>query len=544
MLSQMSETYFKIKCSKSSSARRFSLSKPTLAGLSNHVEASWGASGPNFWYVDDDGDRINVKNEHELGAAIAGMRDLCVSLNVDFDLGPETDALASLVSGSLSSDDEDGFISVVLDSDTATGRAALVDSNAEDLPDPSAAHAHSAMMLAEQVNAASMQQPTRELQLEQTCDVMLGEDTAPLDAMRLPRVKVKVIGDETASRGNLARIGVPSHFLKHHDALFAELAGEVSDNWREVQTLKNALQSTRAQAASDAANARLMLRQTMEMAEERFEAATSVLKLQLREAQAALAAAQRQNADAFDSAQAGGQLQAASACHREVQGLRASLDAQQQELEGLEKEKEFADLFDALSTACSENQALVDDNAALERRLQLAGEAMQGLRGKAEAEAARAAAEHSQLRAEVEKWRKEAESAGRIADAWQAALLDVKEAAERSRSSSLPAHALPGVHPPAKSACCTGGGGAPPDLSSSLLDSLPPARNSNHSNWLRVAQTVGAPLPSSSDIEQFERAMAVLRSMSLDVGDDARRCVVVNNGSVHAVVDQMLASVA
>ena len=196
-----------------------------------------------------------MKNEHELGAAIAGMRDPCVSLNVDFDLGPETDALASLVSGSPSSDDEDGFISVVLDSDTATGRVALVDSNAEDLPNPSAAHAQSAMMLAEQVNAASMQQPTRELQLEQTCDVMLGEDTAPLDAMRLPRVKVKVIGDETASMGNLARIGVPSHFLKHHDALFAELAGEVSDNWREVQTLKNALQSTRAQAASDAANA-------------------------------------------------------------------------------------------------------------------------------------------------------------------------------------------------------------------------------------------------------------------------------------------------
>ncbi len=88
-----------------------------------------------------------MKNEHELGAAIAGMRDPCVSLDVDFDLGPETDALASLVSGSPSSDDEDGFISVVLDSDTATGRAALVDSNAEDLPDPSAAQAKSAVLL-------------------------------------------------------------------------------------------------------------------------------------------------------------------------------------------------------------------------------------------------------------------------------------------------------------------------------------------------------------------------------------------------------------
>jgi serine/threonine protein kinase len=78
---------------------------------------------------------------------------------------------------------------------------------------------------------------------DQTCDVMLGEDTAPLDAMRLPLVKVKVIGDETASRGNLDRIGVPSHFLKHHDGFR-----------REVQTLKNALQSTRAQAVSDAAS--------------------------------------------------------------------------------------------------------------------------------------------------------------------------------------------------------------------------------------------------------------------------------------------------
>ena len=115
----MSEKSFKIKCSKSSSARRFSLSKPTLAGLSNHVEASWGASGPNFWYVDDDGDRIEVLDDNDFQAASSQLRSSCICLNVDFvsdqiEFKPSKnhDSLAS--SSSETSHEDDGFISVEL----------------------------------------------------------------------------------------------------------------------------------------------------------------------------------------------------------------------------------------------------------------------------------------------------------------------------------------------------------------------------------------------------------------------------------------------
>ena len=117
--SRMSEKSFKIKCSKSSSARRFSLSKPTLAGLSNHVEASWGASGPSFWYVDDDGDRIEVLDDNDFQAASSQLRSSCICLNVDFvsdqiEFKPSKnhDSLAS--SSSETSNEDDGFISVEL----------------------------------------------------------------------------------------------------------------------------------------------------------------------------------------------------------------------------------------------------------------------------------------------------------------------------------------------------------------------------------------------------------------------------------------------
>ena len=72
-------------------------------------------------------------------------------------------------------------------------------------------------------------------------------------------------------------------------------------------------------------------------------------------------------------------------------------------------------------------------------------------------------------------------------------------------------------------------------------DSVAPPKQTN---WQQIARTVGAPQPSCSDVEKFERAMSVLRSMNLDESDDARRCVVVNNGDVLAVVDQVLASSA
>lgn len=118
----MSETSFKIKCSKSSSARRFSLSKPTLAALSSHVEASWGASGPSFWYVDDDGDRIEVLDDNDFQATSSQLRSSCICLNVDFvsdqiEFKPSKnhDSLAS--SSSETSHEDDGFISVELHGD-------------------------------------------------------------------------------------------------------------------------------------------------------------------------------------------------------------------------------------------------------------------------------------------------------------------------------------------------------------------------------------------------------------------------------------------
>ena len=117
----MSETSFKIKCSKSASARRFSLSKPTLADLRNHVEASWGASGPSFWYVDDDGDRIEVINNEDFEAASSQLKSSCVCLNVDF-ISDQVEFKSSgngdwVSSGSACSEtshDDDGFISVEL----------------------------------------------------------------------------------------------------------------------------------------------------------------------------------------------------------------------------------------------------------------------------------------------------------------------------------------------------------------------------------------------------------------------------------------------
>ncbi len=122
---RMSETSFKIKCSKSSSARRFSLSKPNLSGLRNHVEASWGASGPSFWYIDDDGDRIEVLDEGDFKAAIDQLKSSCVSLNVDFvsdqiEFKPyKSDDVASSASASSESPhDDDGFISVELHGDS------------------------------------------------------------------------------------------------------------------------------------------------------------------------------------------------------------------------------------------------------------------------------------------------------------------------------------------------------------------------------------------------------------------------------------------
>jgi hypothetical protein len=117
----MSETSFKIKCSASASARRFSLSKPTLAALRSHVEASWGASGPSFWYVDVDSDRIEVMDDNDFEVACSQLRSSCVCLNVDFvsdriEFRSEgnVDWDLSVSAGSETSQDDDGFITVEL----------------------------------------------------------------------------------------------------------------------------------------------------------------------------------------------------------------------------------------------------------------------------------------------------------------------------------------------------------------------------------------------------------------------------------------------
>jgi len=121
----MSETSFKIKCSKSSSARRFSLSKPTIASLGSHVAASWGASGPSFWYVDDDGDRIEVMDDNDFQAAMSQLKSSCVCLSVDFvsdqiefKSSKIDDSVPSASASSESSHDDDGFISVELHVDS------------------------------------------------------------------------------------------------------------------------------------------------------------------------------------------------------------------------------------------------------------------------------------------------------------------------------------------------------------------------------------------------------------------------------------------
>jgi hypothetical protein len=115
----MSETSFKIKCHDN--ARRFSLSKPTLADLRSHVEACWGGIGARFWYVDDDSDRIEVIDDNDFEAACSRVRSSCVVLHVDFDADRtklrsegSVDWVSSDSASSETSQDDDGFISVEL----------------------------------------------------------------------------------------------------------------------------------------------------------------------------------------------------------------------------------------------------------------------------------------------------------------------------------------------------------------------------------------------------------------------------------------------
>ncbi len=525
----MSETSFKIKCSKSASARRFSLSNPTIASLCSQVEASWGINDPSFWYVDDDGDRISVESDHELGAAIAAMRDNCVNLSVDFNLGTADtrDHPASQTSSSCSSsDDDDGFISVVIDSEAGPGNIVAPSAHSSDVAVSKHSDFTEASTMVVNQQALIMQQQAQEL--EQAYHRKPEED-APPAPLKLPPAVVH--GDPMASESaSIHRISESTHLdftlrMQH-----------------QIQALHDELDSLREQAAKDAEYARQIQRCTVEKAEERFDAATSVLKLQLREAQAKhmaaefqikLLSADRKQVHAPQSTQVHDPNELSDA----IEALRVELEEtigekfllnERLETQAAEQKKQLKEAWDL-------NDALAVENAALQQRVQLALEDMERMRLEivnAEAHAARDVTHQAQLRAEVDRFKNEA-----------AAAVTQRVAAAASASSPTLPRSL--SQPPA----AVGGAGAAKQVASPTVTTSVPSSASNvpqnhHANWKRVARAAGSPKPSDADIEKFDRALAVLRSMSFDISEDAMFCVVINNGDVQVVVDQMLASVA
>lgn len=67
----MPEVAFKIKCTES-----FVLDNPTMSSLRSHIGACWGEIEPDLWYINAQGDRIKVENDHDLQGAIELEADL------------------------------------------------------------------------------------------------------------------------------------------------------------------------------------------------------------------------------------------------------------------------------------------------------------------------------------------------------------------------------------------------------------------------------------------------------------------------------------
>ena len=67
----MPEVAFKIKCTES-----FVLDNPTISSLRSHIGACWGQIEPDLWYINAQGDRIKVENDHDLQGAIELEADL------------------------------------------------------------------------------------------------------------------------------------------------------------------------------------------------------------------------------------------------------------------------------------------------------------------------------------------------------------------------------------------------------------------------------------------------------------------------------------
>jgi hypothetical protein len=81
----MSAVAFKVKCTES-----FVLANPTIASLRSHIAACWGATEPNFWYIDAQGERISVENNVNLQSAIEMDADALngrACLNADLNKG-------------------------------------------------------------------------------------------------------------------------------------------------------------------------------------------------------------------------------------------------------------------------------------------------------------------------------------------------------------------------------------------------------------------------------------------------------------------------
>ena len=71
--------------------RRFSLAVPSLANLCTATDAtSRGSPVHSFWYIDDEGDRIEVTNDADLSEAIrlANLKGAAVKLNWEFIPNP------------------------------------------------------------------------------------------------------------------------------------------------------------------------------------------------------------------------------------------------------------------------------------------------------------------------------------------------------------------------------------------------------------------------------------------------------------------------
>jgi hypothetical protein len=373
----MSETSFKISCSASASARRLSLSKPTLADLRSHVEASWGASGPSFWYNDDDGSRISVETDRGLDAAVAAMR-ACVALNVDFDsvatlLDASHSACVSTPSSPRQSSDEaeHSFFIVESNSEASVKPEQIV----ADTQEPSE-------QVAAELDVVGAQ-PQNQERLEQHVDPKGMQPTVRSAPLELPREVMAV--DQSSGENAL-----------------------VFENLQLKQEIRQLEERNRSDIA-----------RVLQAADEKYDATTSVLKKQLHECQAKLSAAEMRPVQAS-------QLQEIHAMRSEIENLRAQLNAA---LSQAEQEKCTShDL--AVENATVKQKMQLSENAMELMRIQVAHAE------DAAVKAVHDSAELGRLRAEAEKYCIEASNSSRDRDRLAAECESMRQELFQAKESS------------------------------------------------------------------------------------------------------------